>query len=310
MQRNTLAHLAHRMLPPNLLRFVRTTVYARSLHTACVLHTKKQYRTSIRLPGYSGDFRLRTGTSDAMFLGMLANGYDLPEYRIPKDCHTRTILDLGANIGFASLQFARSFPNAEILAFEPLPANFELLRHNVAQVGQITPIPYGLGPRTETKRYYHSVQKTNNTGGFYNDGSLSWNEHGAHSGFEPLPVLAVPEAFERFGITRADVIKIDTEGAEYDILASIPPKILDSVSVIVGEFHGTHNDRLHRFLQERFDVTWTETHKRSPDPNGGIGVFQAVRKTAPLPHVASNNVIPIPRNEAIRNLAPALAIGS
>lgn len=272
--------LADRLLPANVKKFGRTAVYARSLRTACVLHTKKRFRTSIKLPGYTGDFRLRTGTSDAMFLGMLANGYELPEYQIPDGFHPRTILDLGANIGFASLQLAKHFPDAEIFAFEPLPENFELLQHNVSHVGHITPIPYGLGARTETKKYYHSVQRTNNTGGFYNDGSLSWTQHGPHAGFDALEVLSVSEAFERYGITRADVIKIDTEGAEYDILKSMPKPVLDTASVIVGEFHGTDNDLLRSFLEEDFNVIWTETHRRSPDPNGGIGVFQAVRKTA------------------------------
>jgi len=272
--------LADLILPSGVKRFGRTAVYARSLRTACVLHTKKQYRTSIKLPGYSGDFHLRTGTSDAMFLGMLANGYELPEYRIPDGFHPRTILDLGANIGFASLQLARHYPDAQIFAFEPLPENFEILRHNVKNAGHITPIPFGLGSRTETKRYYHSVQQTNNTGGFYNDGSLSWEQHGPHAGYDTLEVLAVPEAFERFGITSADIIKIDTEGAEYDILTSIPKAILDHTSVIVGEFHGTDNDPLRRFLEASFDVTWTVTHQRSPDPAGGIGVFQAVREPA------------------------------
>lgn len=276
---NAFAQLARKSLPPSLIRFARTAVYARSLRTACKLHTKRQYRTSIKLPGYSGDFRLRTGTSDAIFLGMLVNGYDLPEYRIPKGCRPRTILDFGANIGFASLQFAQSFPDAEIFAFEPLPANFELLQHNVAGVGNITPIPYGLGARTETKKYFHSVATTNMTGGFYNDGSLSWSEHGPHAGVERLKVLSVSEAFERYGITGVDIIKIDTEGAEYDILTTMPTDILDSVSVIVGEFHGTRNDELRSFLERKFQVRWTETHERSSDPSGGIGAFQAIAKS-------------------------------
>lgn len=215
-----------------------------------------------------------------MFFRMLANGYDLPEYRVPEECHPRTILDLGANIGFASLQFSRSFPDAEIFAFEPLPENFELLQHNVAGIDRITPIPFGLGSQTETKNFYHSIIETNKTGGFYNDGSLSWSKHGPHAGFEPLNVLSVSEAFERYGITSADVIKIDTEGAEYDILTSIPPAILDSVAVIVGEFHGTRNHELRTFLEQRFEVRWTQTHERSADPSGGIGVFQAIGKPA------------------------------
>jgi FkbM family methyltransferase len=42
-----------------------------------------------------------------------------------------TFLDVGANIGFYSLVLATSRPPVEIIAFEPNPKNFELLRHNV-----------------------------------------------------------------------------------------------------------------------------------------------------------------------------------
>ena len=78
----------------------------------------------------------------------------------------------------------------------------------------------------------------------------------------------------------ADIIKIDCEGAEFDILESIPESVLDTVKVIVGEFHGTHNDDIKAFLERQFKVNWEQTHERSAEPDGGgIGVFQAVRKT-------------------------------
>src|SRR5262249_19028390 len=42
-----------------------------------------------------------------------------------------TIVDLGANIGFASLYLASSYPSARIFAVEPNGDNFELLKTNL-----------------------------------------------------------------------------------------------------------------------------------------------------------------------------------
>lgn len=41
-----------------------------------------------------------------------------------------TIFDIGACEGESSIQYARLFPNSKIYAFEPLPGNIELIRHN------------------------------------------------------------------------------------------------------------------------------------------------------------------------------------
>jgi len=38
------------------------------------------------------------------------------------------VLDLGANVGFASLFFADAYPDAKIIAVEPSASNFEQLQ--------------------------------------------------------------------------------------------------------------------------------------------------------------------------------------
>ena len=50
---------------------------------------------------------------------------------LPPRVRSANILDLGANVGQASLFFRTRFPGARILAVEPDPATFELLRRNV-----------------------------------------------------------------------------------------------------------------------------------------------------------------------------------
>jgi len=42
-----------------------------------------------------------------------------------------TIVDLGANAGFTSIFFARKYPDARIIAVEPISSNLEILRRNV-----------------------------------------------------------------------------------------------------------------------------------------------------------------------------------
>lgn len=49
------------------------------------------------------------------------------------------ILDLGANIGLASLYFAKNWPAAHIIAVEPDPRNYHTLSANVAEVRNIRP---------------------------------------------------------------------------------------------------------------------------------------------------------------------------
>jgi len=72
--------------------------------------------------------------------------------------------------------------------------------------------------------------------------------------------ISLPSLFEREGISRCDFLKIDCEGAEYEILMSLDPSMLDRIGKIACEYHQpayygvTHPEhtpeRLVRFLEE------------------------------------------------------------
>jgi len=58
------------------------------------------------------------------------------------------IIDAGANIGLFSLWVARHAPLAQVLAFEPAPATFELLERNLADAAvldRVAALPLALG---------------------------------------------------------------------------------------------------------------------------------------------------------------------
>src|SRR5436309_1970425 len=58
---------------------------------------------------------------------------------ICKSGKTPVIVDAGANIGAASLWFARRFPDCAVVSVEPEPGNFSVLRKNAAFVNNMFP---------------------------------------------------------------------------------------------------------------------------------------------------------------------------
>jgi FkbM family methyltransferase len=56
-----------------------------------------------------------------------------------------------------------------------------------------------------------------------------------------------------------DLIKIDAEGAEYDILTAFDPGALARVRWITGELHGNRSFELLEFLSQWFDIDAKKT---------------------------------------------------
>ena len=256
--------------------YLRTAYHARSLRTAWHLCTRRPGLAEVHLPGFSGSFRLRRGTSDVQFLRALVSGDDPPEYALPPGVAPRVILDIGANIGAVTAAFVRAWPAARIYAFEPLPENVALLRHNLRQFPSVTVAPYGLGAVTGVFAYERSDDPANfGGGGFHGGGDIPQRR------VPGLPVMAVSEALAALGLQAVDVIKIDTEGAEHEILTSFPLDVLTGVQAIVGELHRKPNDAaLLSFL-----ARWFELDVQRCPHTGAPRYFRATpRPPALLPH--------------------------
>ncbi len=196
----------------------------------------------------------RSGTSDAgLIYNILLKRGRKSEYTLPPEArlapqNVKRVLDIGANIGIASLYFAHTFPNAEVHAFEPDPANCEVLTANARAVPRIHVHPYALGAEDGSLTLYDSDDKANLGG--YSAHALGVNAARSKS----VPVRHAGRALTELGIREADVIKIDTEGAEWEILTSIDRQLLGSVRVIMGELHGRRDFELLAYLQPMFHI--------------------------------------------------------
>jgi FkbM family methyltransferase len=165
------------------------------------------------------------------------------------------VVDVGAGIGDFTLYASLGHPQNRVYAFEPFPESFHLLQENlrINGVTNVQAFPEAIGAqrgsllldlsRGEPLQFSTEVASQSRT-------TLS------------VPCLSLPEALERLGVKRCHLLKLDVEGAEFDILFSTPDPILGQIEHIVMEYHDGvtpygHGD-LARFLHDKgFQVrTW------------------------------------------------------
>jgi FkbM family methyltransferase len=146
------------------------------------------------------------------------------------------VLDVGANIGLATLAMSTALPDsARLLAVEPSPRNLAHLRRNLAA--------NGLGPpRVEVVAA--AVGAEPGSLGFHESdyGAGSHLVSGHHLADGSMPAVSVPvETLDRVassrGLGRLDFIKIDVEGFEPDVLAGAAGAIERFRPVVYMEFN-------------------------------------------------------------------------
>jgi FkbM family methyltransferase len=166
-----------------------------------------------------------------------------------------TVVDVGAAMGDFTVHAARLCPGGTVHAFEPLPESFARLEEHVRVNGV-----------TNVRASAVAIAGQEGTLALYTVTGLSGQHRTAGDGTSAeAPLITVRamtlgQAFERHGIARCDLLKIDCEGAEFEILLGLAPEVFSRIARIVLEYHDhvtahTHEE-LARLLEERgFDVT-------------------------------------------------------
>lgn len=124
------------------------------------------------------------------------------------------IFDIGANIGFLTLNFARSCPQGLVFSFEPDSQNFESLQRNVKsnKFKNVKIFQKALGSRTETATLYKLY--SNNPGA---NRILSKEPDQQHE-LEHVEVTSLDEIIAELAVSKIDLLKIDVEGFERFVL--------------------------------------------------------------------------------------------
>lgn len=140
-----------------------------------------------------------------------------------------TIIDIGVNIGVFSVYATTLSKNTKVYAYEPMPKNFNLLLDNI-QINKvenaIIPFKLGISSHKETRRLFlasgspfHSI---------YSDKNEKYIE---------IDCIALKDVFDENKIKYCDVLKIDCEGAEFEILYNTPEEYFLKIKEIRLEYH-------------------------------------------------------------------------
>lgn len=134
------------------------------------------------------------------------------------------ILDGGANIGASVCWFARSFPASHIVAFEPDPANFDLLRRNTE----------GLN----VELHQAAIGARDGKVDLVDPGEGEWGYRTAGAADGSVPLVSISRVVaEKCAAGFAPFIaKIDIEGGEADLFAP-PTDWVDRFPLMMVELH-------------------------------------------------------------------------
>jgi FkbM family methyltransferase len=137
------------------------------------------------------------------------------------------IVDLGACLGEFTAEFSERFNGiGKSVLIEANPTNFNLIEEmeNVSKLNRfISTIPDGFEI-------------------FREDPSSPYNGTSMFTYFEnpvehEIKRITIDSIFEMYRIEKIDILKIDIEGAEYELLENISKETLDKIDQITVEFH-------------------------------------------------------------------------
>jgi len=198
-------------------------------------------------------FRMRPGTSDRKIFNevWIHRAYTPAGFEIGEADY---VVDIGAHIGAFSILASKYAKRGMVYAFEPVPQNFEMLKQNacINKVTNIVPHDAAISDRSGERQLY--LLSARNTG---------WNSfYTLGAGYQTaiaVRTLSLEKVVEERGIPRIDLLKMDCEGAEYDILFACPARVLKFIRRISLEYHDVGEGRnvisLERFLSRKgFEV--------------------------------------------------------
>lgn len=153
--------------------------------------------------------------------------YNPPSFEIkPHD----TIVEIGGHIGSFSVYAAGKASQGRMLVYEPDPENFTYLQKNINlnKLSNITPKKMAVAVEKGTRMFFPSTVNTAE--------SSMYKSKKRNQGIQ-VPTTTLSQIFEEHTITFCDFLKLDCEGAEYEILFNTPVLYLNRIGKIAMECH-------------------------------------------------------------------------
>jgi FkbM family methyltransferase len=154
-----------------------------------------------------------------------------------------TVIDIGGGVGDFTIRAAHNYPASRVFAFEPTPSSYALLQENLKmnKVSNVQAFPAAVwscdGEVEIDTGLGEPVQFTS---------QARLGEEPVSSGKVVVPGYSLESVFTMTGAETCDLMKLDCEGAEYEILFKAPENVLRRIQRIVMEYHDNAGPYTHR----------------------------------------------------------------
>lgn len=153
-------------------------------------------------------------------------------YDFNSPTETPNILDVGANIGIATLYFKSKHPRAKIKAFEPVGESFEALKENTKSLESVELFNYGLSDYEGEGVIYgeSDTAEKSMTENFIKSKKFTEEQ------LKPIPCIF--KKLSSFVTEPIDFLKIDIEGSEGKVFKELHESgKLKMIKELVMEYH-------------------------------------------------------------------------
>jgi len=161
--------------------------------------------------------------------------YQLSKLRLPVDA---VIIDAGANIGAFTIAIAMGYPARTIISFEPEESNFHTLVKNIDlnSFKNVTAYQKAIaGKGGEVELFIHPYDTASHSLVEFSQRPNTNDVTNAR--VQIVEAVTLETIVVDHNLKKIDLLKLDVEGAEYEILFNCPSYILALINCISIEIH-------------------------------------------------------------------------
>ncbi len=183
----------------------------------------------------------------------------LGNYMIPKNIDFKVAVDLGSNMGLFTKKYHNKFE--KIYFFEASYENYIKSLANILSSGIKNSVGFNLAASKKSgellKIYSHS-------NGDCGSNSIVETDRINHNDYHMVPSISFKDIFSLISEEKINYLKIDIEGAEYDLLMKAD---LSNVECIAIEIHNLLGEDKMQEIRDKISLTHTRLSVKKAIPN-------------------------------------------